>query len=286
MRRPRLTEIQSYISHLFESASLEQKSTFDSSDLVISSDPAVFWPHASRDLLVPLAVAELGSAEKSKREIIDRFSRIRYPFPEGTKSGKTVLDHLKSSKLVDVLLTPPMLWQIRMVWQFQRYFELQRELRNKKHSQHGVPLDFHREMLFLLSDHMERIATLAEEYSVPDQVWFREYYSAIQSQLLREGASYYPEFRKWFKPAHKLTLRSHAVSNCLDLYFSVVKTFRAHDEKSRKLARHVTAVICSPAHLVRAEKLKPDPETVRKYVKDLRRKNKQMQKSKMDKTHN
>ena len=56
--------------------------------------------------------------EKSKRNIVARLKSFLYPYPQGNKSNKTFYEFLKSLGLLEILINPPLLFRIRMVWHF------------------------------------------------------------------------------------------------------------------------------------------------------------------------
>ncbi len=268
MPRPKLDEFKSYLVRLCANFLSERNAAYLASD---PADPVVLdgpWPYTFGDPVTEFVMSELGEPEKSKEEIVARLKSFYYPYPEGNKSGKTFYEHLKSLGLLNSLLATPLLWDIRMVWTFQKTYKLELSLKREKLSQHNLPLAFHREILHLLFDHIERIACVAEKYDVPDQVWFHDYYKAIQKQLLRDGASYYPRLNENFKPAHKSRVWSHEVNNQVDLYFKLLKSFAECGQKSKKLARQVAAVLCSGPECIPNKKLDPNPERIRKYVRD------------------
>lgn len=277
-RRPRWfrinqEEIQSYLLHLFNSSHSPTKPLATADDFEVVNQPGIPWPDVSDDFLMPQVVAEHANLEESKKEILSRLKHFRYPYPAGNKSGRTFYDHLSRLGLVNLLIETPLLYDIRDVWKSKRYYELQVRARSEKLSQHDFPLEFHKKILLLLFDHLEQITCVAEEYAVPDAIWFREYHEAIQRQLLREGASYYPQFRKWFKPAHRITVRSFSVSRQVELFFNLCKSFAKRKVQNKRVAYQITALMCSSSDSIRKGKLDPDPEEVRKYVRDFERQN-------------
>jgi hypothetical protein len=208
---------------------------------------------------------------------VARLNHFSYPYQKENKTGKSFLRHVKSLGLLGLLLKPPFIWEIRMVWFVQRLTWLERDLKGKKLSEYGFPLEFHRKLTLELFDHMERITQLAERHEVPDMEWFAEYYPAIQNQLLRNGAAYYPELRRWFKPFHRLRTYNLTVDNQVDIYQKLVGEFKKRGIKNNRLACHLTALICSPADCIQTGKLDPNPELVRKNVRDWRKRQNEQQ---------
>lgn len=89
--------------------------------LVPSVWPA--WPYVDgSNILGSMVSREIGQPEKSQEELKWRLKQVRYPFPEGNKSGKTFYQHIQSLGLLDLLLNPPLLWEIRQVWWFQGHY--------------------------------------------------------------------------------------------------------------------------------------------------------------------
>jgi hypothetical protein len=265
MARPKLDALQSYLLQLYDELVAKQKSTpRDPQDPVELGVP---WPYV---LDYPVS-KPLDDPEKSKREILRRLKSFLYPYPEGNKSHKTFYRHLKSLELLNSLVTTPLLWNIRMVWSFQQIHGLELNLKRQKLSAHNFPLAFHREKLHLLFDHTKRIDSLEKKFEVSDQEWLGDYVAAVKGQLLKEGASYYPKFRLAFEPSHKLPVFSN-VDNHVELYFALLNSFTASGRKSKKLARQVTAILCSRPECIRDKKLDLTPERIRKDVGDFYRK--------------
>jgi len=210
---------------------------------------------------------EIGSLAKTNRELVARLKHFPYPYPDGNKKGNTFYSHLKKLGLLALLLSPPLLWDIRMVWFFRRHARLEKSLKAKKLSEFGFPLDFHRKMAIELFDHLERITQLAEQHEVPDMEWFAEYYAAIQAQFLREGAAYYPELRRSLKPFHRLRTYEFSADNQVMMYDALHRAFSGRNLTKTKLAQQLTALICSRPDCIETGKLDPSPDSVRKNVK-------------------
>ena len=277
MPRSKIDDLKSCLLHLYgESVEQQKAKTRDPLDPVELQVP---WPYV---LYYPSAI-RLDDPEKTKREIVWRLKNFHYPYPEGNKAHKTFYKHIKSLGLLNLLLTPPLLWSIRSVWFDQQSHKLESKWKSERHSVHNLPIAYHRALLHLLFDHIRRIDRVGEKFEVSNQEWLRDYYVALQKQLLREGASYYPQFRRTFKPSHRLRVWSHEVENQLELYFALLESFGSVRPKSKKLARQVTAVLCSGPECIRNKTLNPDPERVRKYIGDFDSKHPK-QKNKMDKT--
>lgn len=266
MPRKDLDKLEAYISSLVEEAQA-QKTEHPLAPMYVGPG----WPRLTRDLIAHQVMAELSSPGETRRLLIGRLKKFLYPYPQGTKKGKTFYDRLDSLGLLDVILNPPLLWDVRSAWSSWSYYVKQRELKEKRLSQHKYPLEFHRQMMTHLIAHLEVITKLAKKNEIPEQEWLAEYYTAIRGQLLREVTSYYPELLYRLKPAHKLRVYSHTVDVQVETYHAIIAAFKQRNLKNNKLAYQLTALICTPSDCAQRGKLDPNPERVRKYVRDWKK---------------
>lgn len=277
MSRKGVREIHDYLSPLV--AKLLAKPSPHPEDPVSLGIP---WPYVTHDLVADRVSKELASPERTRNQLIYRLKRFLYPYPEGNRKKRTFYTHVRSLGLLEPLVAPLLLWDIQMAWFLQRHYEIERDLQRKQLSQLGFPLDFHKRMLHLLFAHLQRTTALAQQHHVPVQEWLREYHSEINKQLLLEAGQYFPQLRLWAKPADKLRVYSHAVGTQVEVYCAISAIFKKRKLKNNKLACQLTALICSSSARIRGGQLDPNPERVRKYVRDWRKK---MRKSKLDKAY-
>jgi len=119
------------------------------------------WPHLEGARIFSAKVSkELGSLAESRKQLKFRLEKFLYPYPYGNTIGKTFYQHLHEAGLLDVILNPPVLWEIRRLWWFQRYYEEESMARKNKKSEYGYPLEFHRKLMFECSSHLQRIESL------------------------------------------------------------------------------------------------------------------------------
>ncbi len=225
------------------------------------------WPYVAHDLIGPRVTAELSDPDKSRRQLVWRLKRLEYPYPERNKRHRTFYRLLRERGLLDLLLNPPLLWEIRMAWFTRLTDEQEQRLRKEKESQHGHPLEFHRKLMLEIAGHLRRLLQMCKREHVPSS-WLTEYSAAIQKQLLREASIYYPQLLRWFKPASQIRPISLAVDVRVDLFHALDAALRTRNVESHKLAYQLTALISSPSSCIRNHKLDPDPEEVRRNVRD------------------
>ena len=225
------------------------------------------WPHVGEELIASKASRNLSTPEKSQARLIARLKTFQYPYPEGNQRHKTFHRHVREEGLLDLLLHPPLLWDIRRAWFFHRYHAIGTRLHQERKSQHGHRLSFHREMMLEISAHLTRILRLARQGQVP-RSWFAEYYGAVQKELLREASIVYPELLRWLKPATQIRPHSLEVDLQVDLFHAIEAAFRKRNVVNHKLAYQLAALICSPSNCIKTHRLDPSPETVRRNVRD------------------
>jgi hypothetical protein len=238
---------------------------------VVNSNVGSGWPHMHEDYVPVKEPAFLKTVEESQKEIMWRLMKFKYPYPEGNKKGKTFYEHVRDEEVVDVLLNPPLLWTIRMVWYLQIAHTAEVKRKKKGASQYGHPVEFHRKMMHELSGHLAEIATASKEHHVPKD-WLKGYREAVLKQILREASVVYPRLQWDFTPVSKITLYSSAVEEEVELFRAMKKEFAKKSVKNDRLACQLTSLLSSPAELVRAGKLDPTPDTVWRNVRDRRKK--------------
>lgn len=263
-----LREIQDHLSQILAAKIRKQ---VEDVGFVTLSKPGPPWPRIEHEIL-PKPPKELSSPTESTKEINLRLRKFLYPYPQGNKRGKTFHQHVKSLGLLNLITKPPLLWDIRFVWFDRVLSKHQRELKTKKLSQNKYPLRFHRDVMLRVFQHRKDIAKLSRDHGVDDREWFSQYYEALDQEIFREATKYYPEMRRWFIPAQQLSVRSLWVSTQLYLYEAIVKAFESKNIQNNFLAYQLTALFCSSRECIHAGKLDPDPERVRKYERDERKK--------------
>jgi hypothetical protein len=235
------------------------------------------WPYVSDDKIAARVSRELSTPEESRKQLITRLETFRYPYeawrPGGTVSQGigTFYSHVESLGLLDFLLTPPFLWDVRRVWFFRRHHDLELEQRVEKKSQYGYPVAFHREMMLAIAGHLARISKIAKKHQVPVDE-FKDYYGEALRQLLKETAVSYPQWKLGTKPVGRIRPRSFGVDSQLAIFDEITKELAGRGTKNNKLAYELTALICSPESCIRTRILEPNPETVRTNVRDRRKK--------------
>jgi hypothetical protein len=217
-------------------------------------------PHTRVDLFAP---KEVDSLAHTKRMLIERLKKFQYPYPDGNKAHKTFYLHLKDKGLLDVLLNLPLIFEIQSEWFFRRYYERERKSFDRGESQHGYPLAFHREMMYDLADHLDRIDQVSRSHHVPND-WFAPYRKVVQQHLLREASIYYPELLRDFTEASKIRPRHHKGEREADLFRAIESAFAQKGIVNHKLAQQLTALICSAPDCTSTGKLNPSPETIRR----------------------
>ena len=234
------------------------------------------WPY-SDDRIAPRVSKELSSPEESRKQLIARLEAFRYPYeawrPHGevSQGGATFYSHVETLGLLDFLITPPFLWDVRHVWWFRRYDDIELEQRQEKKSQYGYPVAFHREMMFAIAAHLTRICKIAKKHQVPRD-WFKAHYDESLRLLLKETAVSYPEWLLWTKPVGRIRPRSFGVDSQLQIFDAITEELKRRNTRNNKLAYELTALICSPQSCVVTRILEPNPETVRTNVRDRRKK--------------
>jgi hypothetical protein len=231
------------------------------------------WPYLEgSNVLGSKVTKELGSPEQSKREVEWRLKRLPYPYPAGNKKNRTFHKHLQSLGVLDLILSPLVLWEIRRVWWFQRFYGHEVSARRERRSDYGYGVEFHRKLMFECSSHLHRIEALMKKYAVRGK-WIEVYRKAILTELLREAAICYPQLLRWRtlrwpKPALQIRPRSFAVDMQLTLYDEIETAFARRKIIKHKLARQLTALVCSTHEDISKWKLNPTPEQIRSNIRD------------------
>ena len=236
---------------------------------LVSIDPG--WPYLEGAGIFSAKVSkEIGSPAESKKQLKFRLEKFLYPYPDGNTIGKTFYQHLRGLGLLDVILNPPVLGEIRRLWWFQHYYEEEKTAQKRRKSEHGYPLGFHRKLMFECSFHLQRIQALQVKNAVKKD-WTEKYRTAILKQLLNEATICYPELLRWTRPALKIRPHSFHVDRQLELFDAIEAAFRKEKTKNHKLAMQLTTLICSTPQQILTGKLDPSPDTVRRNIRDRKK---------------
>ena len=125
------------------------------------------WPYIIGDRIAARVSREQGPLSTSQAQLVRRLRAFRYPYVAthpyavSNRKGKTFFAHVQSLGLLQFLLNPPFLWEVRRVWFFRRHYDLEMELRRKRLSQYGYPVSFHNEMMLAISTHLNKISKIA-----------------------------------------------------------------------------------------------------------------------------
>jgi hypothetical protein len=202
---------------------------------------------------------------------MQRLKTFHYPYPEGNKGKKTFYDHVKSLGLLQFLLHPPFLRDIRRAWFFWLDCEFEKEQKLALKSQHNYPLEFHRKMMQETFGSLLRTRSLARKYRVPES-WFADYSTGIQKQLLTEAVICYPEMLRGFIPNSRIYPRSFAVDTQMDILEKLREEFKRQGKSNNTLAYQLTSLICSSDSCITTGLLEPNPAAVRRNERDRRKK--------------
>jgi len=257
---------------VFEEEHDQQREAFSDISWV---QPGFPYPLTHEDPICARISAEISDQEKSKRELLWRLKRISYPYPSTNKSRRTFYRHLQSLGVLDLLLNPPLLYEIRRTRFFLLTYAEERKLHSERKSPHGYPLPFHRQTLWELARHMKRISRIAESHRVPRE-WFRNYVAELRTQLLREASIYFPELLAWFqlgqfRRATRIRPRPMKREIQVELYRGIEVALSTRGIKNHTLARQLTALICSPVDSIQKHKLEPTPDAVRSSVRQSKK---------------
>jgi hypothetical protein len=231
------------------------------------------WPYISGDKIAARVSREQGPPATSQAQLVRRLRAFRHPYvashPYGVSNrrGKTFFTHVRSLGLLQFVLNPPFLWEVRRAWYFRRHYELEMEQRKKGVSQHGYPISFHKEMMLAISTHLNKISKIASGRKVPEK-WFADYRAHAMKQLLAEASIIYPELLRWSKPYSRIQPHSLGVESRLHIFDAITAELARRKMSNNTLAYQLTALICSPPDCVKTHKLDPSPGLVRKNIGD------------------
>jgi hypothetical protein len=268
-----LKQVKRFVAEAIQLSQKDREKDVRPGDPVSVGPP---WPYVSDDKIGTRVSKELASPEESQKQLIARLEAFRYPYEAWRPHGEvsqgvgTFYSHVKSLGLLDFLITPPFLWDVRSVWWSRRYHDIELEQRLDKKSQYGYPVAFHREMMLAIAAHLARICKIAKKRQVPTD-WFKGHYDESLRLLLKETAVSYPQWQLSTKPVGRIRPRSFGVDSQLQIFDAITEELKRRNTRNNKLAYELTALICSPQSSVRTRILEPNPETVRTNVRDRRK---------------
>jgi hypothetical protein len=193
---------------------------------------------------------------------------------EAKKPG-TFYQHAKTLGILEVLLTAPLLSDIRFFWWCQKNSLWQLELLRENKSEYGLPMALHRELLFQLSALLNKVDKLTEPHEAKKnketREWFEriyEYRRATLKQILNEAAIVYPQLQHKLTPAKQLKEKTERVEAQASLFTKLDSAFKGKGVKSHKFEYHFVSLICTSKELILKGKLRPSPKTVRRNIEE------------------
>lgn len=239
------------------------------------------WPYWDYGTVGSAVSKELGKPGKSIREIKWRLKRFRYPYRRGRgKKPKTFYERAEILGILDALLRPPLLTDIRFFWWFQKYNQRELDLKQEKKSEYGLPMEFHRKLLFQLSAHLSELEKIAGEHEGKKdkeiRAWFERFYEyrrATLNQILSEAAIVYPQVQYELTPAAQLVAKAEKLDAEVALFTKLNSAFKGEGVESHKFAYHLTSLFCTPRETILQSHLRPTPETIRRNIEVWMKKN-------------
>ncbi len=265
MAAARLGELKQFVSEALWTELAERDKHVGPAGPVREGPP---WPYVSGDKIA--AQKSRGNylrLLRSRKQFVRRLQRIRYPYQSTAKTRRSFYSHVRGFGLLTFLRSTEFLYKVRRAWFFHRHYELEKDLFDRKQSQDGYPLVFHRDIMREISKHWDRIVTIAGKHGVPKEQ-FAEHKKAIQKQLLVEASVCCPELQRWFKRASRIRPHSCAVEMRLEIFDAIQAELAKRKMKNDELAYQLTALICSGRSSIRERLLDPTPDVVRLSVKN------------------
>jgi hypothetical protein len=273
MADAKLKQVKKFVSEAIQLDKTDRDKNVHPADPVRNGPP---WPYLADDEIAVRVSKELSTPEKSREQLIARLKAFRYPYHtwpfhgELSQGGATFYSHVEGLGLLDFLITSPFLWDVRRVWFFQRYHDIELDQRYEKKSQYGYPVAFHREMMLAVARHLARISKIAKKHQVPTD-WFKGHYDESLRLLLKETAVSYPEWGLGTRPVGRIRPRSLGVDSQLQIFDGITEELKRRNTRNNRLAYELTALICSPQSCVVTRILEPTPQAVRTNVRDRRK---------------
>jgi hypothetical protein len=265
MAKTKYRELMRFIRRAWEAESAKKE---DFGATIVNVGPG--WPQASPEIIAGIVNKEIGSVAKSRRQLKWRLKSIRYPYihlKPPSKSSDTFLRRVRKERILDVITTPPVLWNIRRVWFNDLYRKRETKNRERGVSQFGYPLMFHNKVMHAIWRHRKSIEKLAKGASIPKD-WLAEYLAATQKQILKEARNYYPQFLGGFRTVSQISLTSVEVDVRLELFHALEDALKKKGIVNHSLCHQLTALICTPSNLIRQRRLIPTPQNILENVRD------------------
>ena len=267
------TKLKEFIA---EAIQLEKERMAADARRFVAMPPRVWpaWPYWDYGTVSPAVSKELGKPGKSAREIVWRLKRFPYPYCGGRgKKPKTFYQRAEILGILDALLRPPLLSEIRLFWWFQKCNQRELELNQEKKSEYGLPMAFHRQLLFQLSAHLSGLEKIAGEHEGKKdkerKAWFERFYEyrrATLKQILSEAAIVYPQVQYKLTPAAQLVAKAEKLDAELTLFTKLNSAIEGEGRQSHKFAYHLPSLFCTPRKTISQFHLRPTPETIRRNI--------------------
>jgi hypothetical protein len=209
--------------------------------------------------------------QQARRDLQSRLKRISYPYPPpGTRrSFKSFYDHFQQRDLLRFVLSADFLEDVALSWLDRSTYDLKRRLRSKKLSLDDHPLKFYEEALQEHVRYLQQLSATATKHRVSVRHFSREC-SAILKAVLREAAICYPQAPQSFKAASESAIpAAQRIADQIIVFGSAMDVFRFNRvTNAKRTAYQLTALVCSPPDSIEQGKLKPNPETVERNIRD------------------
>jgi hypothetical protein len=232
-------------------------------------DPVGYGTADDEILNTRKALAQVGSVDASREELLRRLKGFKYPYPHGTKKGATFFDHVTKIGLLEFLTTAPFLYVVRSVWQLQLIHPLEREQYEQKISEYGYPLAVHRQFMYEVVNDLEQISKITAKYDLPEK-WLVKCRTKLLRELRRQVSVLYygGGLIGLYKARDRHEPRLYDSENQKIVLEELMREFKKrHMKKTEQLACQLTALICSDWVYLANQVLSPPPETVRSIIR-------------------
>ncbi len=208
----------------------------------------------------------LPTAEEFRQDLTLRLKKITYPsHSRSTSKGrlKSTYEHLETLGILDVLL-PELSSTDMITWAYSGDFESQiREIHSASSPLGKEFRSFHLSMIKELIRHTEEVRRLKNSSRVGEQ-WIGPYLRSAEEQLMIE-TSLVDKYLDRKPESEREALWSSVVS----VYHCVNEVLNNTNIKNLALARHLTAILCSP-NCASTGQLCVDPENMRRSLRRRR----------------
>jgi len=117
-----------------------------------------------------------------RKQLREKFQRVRYPYPEGLKNKKTFYEVLQEANVLSVLFSRDVLTELWKCLQVKAIVERVEDLQRTEKTFTGFLLKFHRMMKTEIMRHRKAVTAIAKTYGARDALahyrpmLIREYY--------------------------------------------------------------------------------------------------------------